>query len=138
MSTAVPKPNWASLLSLSINGSIIPFRDFSYTIETAKERIHLPNYWNAGWHHLPPEFSASFSVYAVKNVGTLLKGIQMNFTNVEIVVSIQTGKDWTFSRLGFGQGQITKTAGSGISAREIPVIQVDCEFLDWQAEAGST
>jgi hypothetical protein len=138
MSSAVPKPNWSSLLSLSVNGIMIPFRDFSYTIETAKERIHLPNYLNAGWHHLPPEFSASFSVYAVKNVGMKLKEWQMAYTNMEIVVSIQTGKDWTFSRLGFAQGQITKTAGSGISAREIPVIQVDCEFLDWQAEAASS
>lgn len=124
--------SWGTtLITLAIDNVVIPFENFSYRVSTPAEPIHLPSRYMAGWHFLPPRFSCNFLVMQVKNIGDLLLKNQLARTEVQWVMSKQTGEEWTFNALGMARAIIVDVAGQSHSARERASFQVTMEALQF-------
>jgi hypothetical protein len=133
--------NWGSLLSLIIttpSGSMaVPFRNFRYRVSTDAEEVHLPSQWNAGWHDLPPAFTASFDVYQTGKAGSFIHQAQLQRAEVEFVLAKRKGEDWTFVKLAMSKGKITDVAGDGYAARDIPILTITMKFNEFAFEGAT-
>jgi hypothetical protein len=130
---------WKDRLALYVNGKYIGIRDKSYSIRSPKERLHTVGEWNAGWHHLPHEFTLTFTTYAVGDVGKFLSDLQdADVENLQIVIARKEGTNWTFESVGFSRGTISSVTGGGFDARGVPILTVECEFLEWTTTSTTT
>jgi hypothetical protein len=127
-------PDWkGTLLALYIDGENVPMRDGSMTIRAPKERQYTVQTKNgAFFHHLPHEFSFSFSTYAILNIGPLLASkIESDPEDMNLNLVRREGDRWTFQEIGLGRGTITNFSMTGIDARSVPIIAIDAEFLEF-------
>jgi len=128
---SLPLPSWKDRLSLSVDGKLIPMRDATFTYRAPKERLHTVQKPNAGFHHMPHEFSVSFNTYVISDIGSFLMDmVEADLETVELVLSKSEGPNFSFDSLVYSPGTISSVTISGVEARSVPMMSVECEFLD--------
>jgi hypothetical protein len=135
---SVEIPDWkGTLLALYIDGQNIPMRDGSMTIRAPKERQFTVQTKNgAFFHHLPHEFSFTFTTYAISTAGVnvgpfLFSKIEADPEDMNLNLVRREGDRWTFQEVSFGRGTISNISQTGIDSRSVPVLAVDAEFLEF-------
>lgn len=133
-------------VALSIQGVLVPFQNFRYRASTNAEEIHLPSNWSSGWHNLPPQFTATFTLYNVStptvNVSSLVHGAQLAREDVSLVVAKKentgpdalAGGELAFTSINLSRGRIIDVSGEGISSRDIATLIVTARFNKFEVE----
>src|SRR5260370_20399365 len=94
--------NWNTRLAVAVNGNIIsPIESFSPTFNVGHRVQHSLEADNVGIVTQAQTFTFSLTVRAVGGaVGTLTQ-LALAGTEFQIVVTEQTGSDWTFKQIAF-------------------------------------
>lgn len=113
--------NWNTKLAVAIQGVIIsPIESFTPTFNTGHRVQHSLEADNVGIVTQAQTFTFSITVRAVGTAVAALTQLAMNGTEFQIVVTEQTGKDWTFNQIAFNHCYFTSAAPSNLTLDDSP------------------
>jgi hypothetical protein len=128
--------NWNTKLAVSVNNNIVsPIESFSPTLNTAHRVQHSLEQDNVGIVTQAQTFTFMMSVRAVGASVAALTQLAMAGTEFQIVVTEQSGSDWTFKQIAFNHCYFTSVAPSNITLDDVPTATLSGVCLD--VEPGS-
>jgi hypothetical protein len=128
--------NWNTRLAVAVNGTIIsPIESFSPTFSVGHRVQHSLEADNVGIVTQAQTFTFSMSVRAVGASVAALTQLAIQGTPFQIVVTEQTGQDWSFKQIAFNNCVFTSAAPSNVTLDDSPTATFSGICLD--VEPGS-
>ena len=113
--------NWNTKLAVAVNGALVsPIESFTPTLNTGHRVQHSLEADNVGIVTQAQTFTFTMSVRAVGASVASLTQLALQGTEFQIVVTEQTGTDWTFSQIAFNSCYFTSIAPSNITLDDAP------------------
>jgi hypothetical protein len=113
--------NWNTKLAVAVNGTIVsPIESFSPTLSTGHRVQHSLEADNVGIVTQAQTFTFSMTVRAVGASVATLTQLAANGTAFQIVITEQTGTDWSFSQIAFNSCYFTSVAPSNLTLDDAP------------------
>ena len=113
--------NWNTKLAVAVNGALVsPIESFTPTLNTGHRVQHSLEADNVGIVTQAQTFTFSMTVRAVGVSVATLTSLAMNGTTFQIVVTEQTGSDWTFKQIAFNSCYFTSAAPSNLTLDDAP------------------
>jgi hypothetical protein len=113
--------NWNTKLAVAVNGTIVsPIESFTPTFNTGHRVQHSLESDNVGIVTQAQTFTFTMTVRAVGASVASLTQLALAGTLFQIVVTEQTGSDWTFSQIAFNSCFMTSAAPSNITLDDSP------------------
>src|SRR6516162_6936803 len=113
--------NWNTKLAVAVNGTVVsPIESFTPTLNTGHRVQHSLEQDNVGIVTQAQTFTFTMTVRAVGAAVATLTALAANGTEFQIVVTEQTGTDWTFSQIAFNSCYFTSVAPSNITLDDAP------------------
>jgi hypothetical protein len=113
--------NLNTKLAVAVNGALVsPIESFTPTLNTAHRVQHSLEADNVGIVTQAQTFTFSMTVRAVGVSVATLTTLAMNGTAFQIVVTEQTGSDWTFKQIAFNSCYFTSAAPSNLTLDDAP------------------
>ena len=113
--------NWNTKLAVAVNGVVVsPIESFTPTLNTGHRVQHSLESDNVGIVTQAQTFTFTMTVRAVGASVAALTQLAVNGTEFQIVVTEQTGSDWTFSQIAFNSCYFTSVAPSNLTLDDAP------------------
>jgi hypothetical protein len=113
--------NWNTKLAVAVNGTVVsPIESFTPTLNTGHRVQHSLEQDNVGIVTQAQTFTFTMTVRAVGAAVATLTALAANGTEFQIVVTEQTGTDWTFSQIAFNSCYFTSVAPSNVTLDDAP------------------
>ena len=113
--------NWNTKLAVAVNGTVVsPIESFTPTFSTGHRVQHSLEVDNVGIVTQAQTFTFSLTVRAVGGAVAGLTTIALGGTEFQIVVTEQTGSDWTFKQIAFNHCYFTSAAPSNVTLDDSP------------------
>jgi hypothetical protein len=113
--------NWNTKLAVAVNGTVVsPIESFTPTLTTGHRVQHSLEQDNVGIVTQAQTFTFTMTVRAVGVSVATLTTLAVNGTEFQIVVTEQTGTDWTFSQIAFNSCYFTSVAPSNLTLDDAP------------------
>jgi hypothetical protein len=113
--------NWNTKLAVAVNGTLVsPIESFTPTLNTGHRVQHSLESDNVGIVTQAQTFTFTMTVRAVGASVATLTTLAVNGTEFQIVVTEQTGTDWTFSQIAFNSCYFTSVAPSNVTLDDAP------------------
>jgi hypothetical protein len=113
--------NWNTKLAVAVNGTLVsPIESFTPTLNTGHRVQHSLEADNVGIVTQAQTFTFTMSVRAVGASVAALTQLALQGTEFQIVVTEQTGTDWTFKQIAFNSCYFTSIAPSNITLDDAP------------------
>jgi hypothetical protein len=113
--------NWNTKLAVAVNGTVVsPIESFTPTLNTGHRVQHSLEQDNVGIVTQAQTFTFTMTVRAVGAAVATLTTLAVNGTEFQIVVTEQTGTDWTFSQIAFNSCYFTSVAPSNLTLDDAP------------------
>lgn len=113
--------NWNTKLAVAVNGAIVsPIESFTPTFNTGHRVQHSLEADNVGIVTQAQTFTFTMTVRAVGASVAVLTQLALAGTAFQIVVTEQTGSDWTFAQIAFNSCYMTSAAPSNITLDDAP------------------
>jgi hypothetical protein len=113
--------NWNTKLAVAVNGVVVsPIESFTPTLNTGHRVQHSLESDNVGIVTQAQTFTFTMTVRAVGASVAALTALAANGTEFQIVVTEQTGSDWTFSQIAFNSCYFTSVAPSNLTLDDAP------------------
>ena len=113
--------NWNTKLAVAVNGTVVsPIESFTPTLNTGHRVQHSLEQDNVGIVTQAQTFTFTMTVRAVGASVAALTTLAVNGTEFQIVVTEQTGTDWTFSQIAFNSCYFTSVAPSNLTLDDAP------------------
>ncbi len=113
--------NWNTKLAVAVNGAVVsPIESFTPTLNTGHRVQHSLEVDNVGIVTQAQTFTFSLTARAVGASVAALTLLAVNGTEFQIVVTEQTGSDWTFKQIAFNHCYFTSAAPSNITLDDSP------------------
>lgn len=123
--------NWNTKLAVMVNGTIVsPIESFSPTLNVGHRVQHSLEADNVGIVTQAQTFSFSMTVRAVGASVATLTQLAINGTSFSIVVTEQTGSDWTFKSIAFNNCYFTSISPSNVALDDSPTATFSGVCLD--------
>lgn len=123
--------NWNTKLAVAVNGALIsPVESFTPTLNTGHRVQHSLEADNVGIVTQAQTFTFTMTVRAVGVSVVTLTQLALAGTEFQIVVTEQTGTDWTFSQIAFNSCYFTSIAPSNITLDDAPTATFSGVCLD--------
>lgn len=123
--------NWNTKLAVSVNGAIVsPIESFSPTLNTGHRVQHSLEVDNVGIVTQAQTFTFSLTVRAVGAAVATLTLLALNGTEFQIVITEQTGSDWSFKQIAFNHCYFTSVAPSNVVLDDSPTATLSGVCLD--------
>ncbi len=123
--------NWNTKLAVSVNGAIVsPIESFSPTLSTGHRVQHSLEVDNVGIVTQAQTFTFSLTVRAVGAAVATLTLLALNGTEFQIVITEQTGSDWSFKQIAFNHCYFTSVAPSNVVLDDSPSATLSGVCLD--------
>lgn len=126
--------NWNTKLAVAVNNSIVsPIESFTPTLTTAHRVQHSLEQDNVGIVTQAQTFSFNMTVRAVGTAVATLTKLAMAGTEFQIVVTEQSGSNWTFNQVALNHCYFTSVAPSNITLDDAPTATLSGVCLDVEA-----
>jgi hypothetical protein len=113
--------NWNTKLAVMVNGTIVtPIESFSPTLNVGHRVQHSLEADNVGIVTQAQTFTFSMTIRAVGVSVATLTQLAINGTSFSIVVTEQTGSDWTFKSIAFNSCYFTSISPSNVTLDDSP------------------
>src|SRR4051794_8649503 len=113
--------NWNTRLAVAVNGTVLsPIESFTPTLSTGHRVQHSLEVDNVGIVTQAQTFMFSLTVRAVGAAVAMLTKLAIDGTEFQIVVTEQTGTDWTFKQVAFNHCYFTSAAPSNLTLDDSP------------------
>jgi hypothetical protein len=113
--------NWNTRLAVSVGGALIsPIESFSPTLNVGHRVQHSLEADNVGIVTQAQTFTFSMTVRAVGASVAQLTKLAVQGSEFQIVVTEQTGSDWTFKQIAFNHCYFTSIAPSNVTLDDSP------------------
>ena len=113
--------NWNTKLAVMVNGTIVsPIESFSPTLNVGHRVQHSLEADNVGIVTQAQTFTFSMTVRAVGASVATLTQLAISGTSFSIVVTEQTGSDWTFKSIAFNNCYFTSISPSNVTLDDSP------------------
>ena len=113
--------NWNTRLGVAVNGTLVsPIESFTPTLNTGHRVQHSLEADNVGIVTQAQTFTFTMTVRAVGASVATLTELAANGSEFQIVVTEQTGTDWTFSQIAFNSCYFISVAPSNITLDDTP------------------
>jgi hypothetical protein len=113
--------NWNTKLAVAVNGVVVsPIESFTPTLNTGHRVQHSLESDNVGIVTQAQTFTFTMTVRAVGASVAALTALAVNGTEFQIVITEQTGSDWTFSQIAFNSCYFTSVAPSNLTLDDAP------------------
>jgi hypothetical protein len=113
--------NWNTRLGVAVNGQIIsPIESFSPTFNVGHRVQHSLEADNVGIVTQAQTFTFSMTVRATGGAVAALTQLALAGTEFQIVVTEQTGSDWTFKQIAFNSCYFTSATPSNLTLDDVP------------------
>ena len=113
--------NWNTRLAVAVNGTVVsPIESFTPTLSVGHRVQHSLEVDNVGIVTQAQTFTFSMTVRAVGPSVAALTTLAMNGSEFQIVVTEQTGNDWTFKQIAFNRCYFTSAAPSNLTLDDSP------------------
>jgi hypothetical protein len=113
--------NWNTKLAVAVGGTLVsPIESFTPTLNTGHRVQHSLESDNVGIVTQAQTFTFTMTVRAVGASVAALTTLAMNGSSFQIVVTEQTGSDWTFSQIAFNTCYFTSVAPSNLTLDDAP------------------
>jgi hypothetical protein len=113
--------NWNTKLAVAVNGTVIsPIESFTPTLNTGHRVQHSLEADNVGIVTQAQTFTFTMTVRAVGASVAALTQLAVNGDEFQIVVTEQTGTDWSFKQIAFNQCYFTSIAPSNVTLDDAP------------------
>lgn len=123
--------NWNTKLAVAVNGTMVsPIESFTPTLNTGHRVQHSLEVDNAGIVTQAQTFTFTMTVRAVGASVAALTQLALTGTEFQIVVTEQSGTDWTFSQIAFNSCYFTSIAPSNITLDDSPTATFSGVCLD--------
>jgi hypothetical protein len=123
--------NWNTKLAVAVNGALIsPIESFTPTLNTGHRVQHSLEADNVGIVTQAQTFTFTMTVRAVGVSVVTLTQLALAGTEFQIVVTEQTGSDWSFSQIAFNSCYFTSIAPSNITLDDAPTATFSGVCLD--------
>ncbi|HWE37630.1 MAG TPA: hypothetical protein VG406_13765 [Isosphaeraceae bacterium] len=123
--------NWNTRLAVAVNGTIIsPIESFSPTLNVGHRVQHSLEADNVGVVTQAQTFTFSLTVRAMGAAVALLTQLALAGTAFQIVITEQTGSDWTFNQVAFNNCFFTSAAPSNVTLDDAPTATFSGLCLD--------
>lgn len=124
-------PNWNTRLAVAVNGAIVsPIESFTPTLSTGRRVQHSLEADNVGVVTQAQTFTFSMTVRAIGSSVAVLTKLALDGTEFQIVVTEQTGSDWSFNQIAFNHCYFTSVAPSNITLDDAPTATLSGVCLD--------
>jgi hypothetical protein len=113
--------NWNTKLAVAVNGGLIsPIESFTPTLNTGHRVQHSLEADNVGIVTQAQTFTFTMTVRAVGAGVATLTQLAVNGTEFQIVITEQTGTDWSFKQIAFNSCYFTSIAPSNVTLDDAP------------------
>lgn len=113
--------NWNTKLAVAVNGTVVsPIESFTPTLNTGHRVQHSLEVDNVGIVTQAQTFTFSMTVRAVGVAVATLTQLAITGAEFQIVVTEQTGSDWTFKQIAFNHCYFTSAAPSNVTLDDSP------------------
>jgi len=113
--------NWNTKLAVMVNGTIVsPIESFSPTLNVGHRVQHSLEADNVGIVTQAQTFTFTMTVRAVGASVATLTQLAISGTSFSIVVTEQTGSDWTFKSIAFNNCYFTSISPSNVTLDDSP------------------
>ena len=113
--------NWNTRLAVAVNSTVVsPIESFTPTFNTGHRVQHSLEVDNVGIVTQAQTFTFSMTVRAVGPAVATLTLLALNGSEFQIVVTEQTGNDWTFKQVAFNRCYFTSAAPSNLTLDDSP------------------
>jgi len=127
----MPPLNWNTKLAVAVNGTIIsPIESFSPTLNVGHRVQHSLETDNVGIVTQAQTFTFSMTVRAVGAAVATLTQLAIAGTSFQIVVTEQTGSDWSFKQVAFNNCYFTSISPSNLTLDDSPTATFSGVCLD--------
>jgi uncharacterized membrane protein len=123
--------NWNTRLAVSVGGALIsPIESFSPTLNVGHRVQHSLETDNVGIVTQAQTFTFSMTVRAVGASVAQLTKLAVQGLEFQIVVTEQTGSDWTFKQIAFNHCYFTSISPSNVTLDDSPTATFSGVCLD--------
>lgn len=129
-------PNWNTRLAVAVNGTIIsPIESFTPTLNVGHRVQHSLEADNVGVVTQAQTFTFTMTVRAVGASVAQLTQLAIQGTEFQIVITEQTGSDWSFKQIAFNHCFFTSIAPSNITLDDSPTATFSGLCLDVEPQS---
>jgi hypothetical protein len=126
--------NWNTHLAVAVNGAIVsPIESFSPTLNVGHRVQHSLETDNVGIVTQAQTFTFSMTVRAMGASVAALTQLAVQGTEFQIVLTEQTGTDWTFKQIAFNHCYFTSISPSNVTLDDAPSATFSGVCLDVEA-----
>lgn len=130
----MPALNWNTHLAVAVNGAIVsPIESFSPTLNVGHRVQHSLEADNVGIVTQAQTFTFSMTVRALGASVAALTQLAVQGTEFQIVLTEQTGSDWTFKQIAFNHCYFTSISPSNVTLDDAPTATFSGVCLDVEA-----
>jgi hypothetical protein len=123
--------NWNTKLAVMVNGSLVsPIESFSPTLNVGHRVQHSLEADNVGIVTQAQTFTFTMTIRAVGAVVATLTQLALAGTQFAIVLTEQTGSDWTFKSIAFNSCYFTSISPSNVMLDDSPTATFSGVCLD--------
>lgn len=123
--------NWNTKLAVMVNGAIVtPIESFSPTLNVGHRVQHSLEADNVGIVTQAQTFTFTMTVRAVGVAVATLTTLAIAGTQFSVVLTEQTGSDWTFKSIAFNSCYFTSVAPSNVTLDDSPTATFSGVCLD--------
>src|SRR6516162_1402323 len=123
--------NWNTKLAVSVNGTIVsPIESFSPMLNTGHRVQHSLEADNVGIVTQAQTFTFNATVRAVGASVATLTRLALDGTEFQIVITEQTGTDWSFKQIAFNHCYFTSVSPSNLMLDDAPTANFSGVCLD--------
>jgi hypothetical protein len=127
----VAQLNWNTKLAVMVNNSLIsPIESFSPTLNVGHRVQHSLEADNVGIVTQAQTFTFTMTVRAVGATVATLTQLALAGTQFAIVLTEQTGSDWTFKSIAFNSCYFTSVSPSNVTLDDSPTATFSGVCLD--------
>ncbi len=113
--------NWNTKLAVAVNGTIIsPIESFTPTLNVGHRVQHSLEADNVGIVTQAQTFTFNITVRAVGVAVANLTQLAIAGTEFQIVITEQTGSDWSFKQIAFNHCYFTSISPSNLTLDDSP------------------
>jgi len=113
--------NWNTKLAVSVDGKIVsPIESFSPMLNTGHRVQHSLEADNVGIVTQAQTFTFNATVRAVGASVATLTRLALDGTEFQIVITEQTGTDWSFKQIAFNHCYFTSVSPSNLMLDDAP------------------
>ena len=123
--------NWNTKLAVMVDGQLVsPIESFSPTLNVGHRVQHSLEADNVGIVTQAQTFTFTMTIRAVGATVATLTKLAIDGTAFAIVLTEQTGKDWTFKSIAFNDCYFTSVSPSNVTLDDSPTATFSGVCLD--------